>query len=309
MINNIKFNFTIADLENLSGVKIPTIRMWEKRYTLLSPKRTETNIRLYDINDLRKLLNIVYLTNSGFKISKVAGLSASELNNKVKESYQKKNSEALLVNDFIISSLTFDNDLFHKTYNTLIEKYSFSEMFVKAFIPLLERIGILWQTSTLTPANEHFISYHILRKLYSNIDVAEKLTRKTKKDRLYVLFLPHNEIHELGLLYTYYELLLREMNVVYLGQSVEINEMKCFANPDSRNVFISNFTVAPANRKTEEYIESLHDSLLKNTNNQFLLSCNKVQPSKEYDERAIHLFSRIPDLIENVDSNLIEEKL
>lgn len=309
MINNIKFHFTIADLENLSGVKIPTIRMWEKRYALLSPERTDTNIRLYDIDDLRKLLNIVYLTNSGSKISKVASLSASELNNRVKESYQKKNSEALLVNDFIISSLTFDNDLFHKTYNTLIEKYSFSEMFVKAFIPLLERIGILWQTSTLTPANEHFISYHILRKLYTNIDIAEKLTRKTNRSRLYILFLPHNEIHELGLLYTYYELLLREMNVVYLGQSVEINEMKCFANPDSQNVFISNFTVAPESRKTEEYLENAYDSLLKNTNNQFLLSCNKVAASKEYQDKGIHLFSRIPDLIESVDSNLIEENL
>ena len=308
MMNNIKFHFTIADLENLSGVKIPTIRMWEKRYNLLSPQRTDTNIRLYDISDLRKLLNIVYLTNIGQKISKVSSYTSVELNTKVKESYQKRNSEALLVNDFIISSLTFDNNLFHKTYNTLIEKYSFSDLFVKAFIPLLERIGILWQTSTLTPANEHFISYHILRKLYTNIDIAEKLSRRNTQDRLFVLYLPHNEIHELGLLYTYYELLMREMNVVYLGQSVELKEMKCFANKDSQNIFISNFTVAPESRKTEDYLMAAQQELLQGTNNKFFVSCSKVQASSLYEEQGIHIFNRIPDLIEALDNQVILEQ-
>lgn len=308
MMNNIKFHFTIADLENLSGVKIPTIRMWEKRYNLLSPQRTDTNIRLYDISDLRKLLNIVYLTNIGQKISKVSSYTSVELNTKVKESYQKRNSEALLVNDFIISSLTFDNNLFHKTYNTLIEKYSFSDLFVKAFIPLLERIGILWQTSTLTPANEHFISYHILRKLYTNIDIAEKLSRRNTQDRLFVLYLPHNEIHELGLLYTYYELLMREMNVVYLGQSVELKEMKCFANKDSQNIFISNFTVAPESRKTEDYLMAAQQDLLQGTNNKFFVSCSKVQASSLYEEQGIHIFNRIPDLIEALDNQVILEQ-
>jgi len=308
MMNNIKFHFTIADLENLSGVKIPTIRMWEKRYNLLSPQRTDTNIRLYDISDLRKLLNIVYLANAGHKISKVAGYTPVELNTKVKESYQKKNSEALLVNDFIISSLTFDNNLFHKTYNTLIEKYSFSDLFVKAFIPLLERIGILWQTSTLTPANEHFISYHILRKLYTNIDIAEKLSRRNEQDRLFILYLPHNEIHELGLLYTYYELLMREMNVVYLGQSVEIKEMKCFANKDSQNIFISNFTVSPESRKTEDYLLMAQQDLLQDTNNKFFVSCSKVEASSQYEEQGIHIYNRIPDLIEALDNQVILEQ-
>ncbi len=308
MMNNIKFHFTIADLENLSGVKIPTIRMWEKRYNLLSPQRTDTNIRLYDISDLRKLLNIVYLTNIGQKISKVSSYTPVELNTKVKDSYQKRNSEALLVNDFIISSLTFDNNLFHKTYNTLVEKYSFSDLFVKAFIPLLERIGILWQTSTLTPANEHFISYHILRKLYTNIDIAEKLSRRNTQDRLFVLYLPHNEIHELGLLYTYYELLMREMNVVYLGQSVEIKELKCFANKDSQNIFISNFTVAPESRKTEDYLMAAQQDLLQGTNNKFFVSCSKVQASSLYEEQGIHIFNRVPDLIEALDNQVILEQ-
>ena len=308
MMNNIKFHFTIADLENLSGVKIPTIRMWEKRYNLLSPQRTDTNIRLYDISDLRKLLNIVYLTNIGQKISKVSSYTSVELNTKVKESYQKRNSEALLVNDFIISSLTFDNNLFHKTYNTLIEKYSFSDLFVKAFIPLLERIGILWQTSTLTPAKEHFISYHILRKLYTNIDIAEKLSKRNTQDRLFILYLPHNEIHELGLLYTYYELLMREMNVVYLGQSVEIKEMKCFANKDSQNIFISNFTVAPESRKTEDYLITAQQGLVQGTNNKFFVSCSKVHASSLYEEQGIYIFNRVPDLIEALDNQVILEQ-
>lgn len=309
MINNIKFEFTIADLENLSGIKIPTIRMWEKRYSILTPKRTSTNIRLYDIDELRKLLNVVYLTNAGHKISKVAALSPSELNTKVKESYQKKNSEALLVNDFIISSLTFDNDLFHKTYNTLIEKYSFSDLFIKAFVPLLEKIGILWQTSTLTPANEHFISCHILRKLYSNIDIAEKLTRKSSVNQMFILFLPYNEIHELGLLFTYYQLLLREKNVVYLGQSVDINELKCFSTENSSNIFVSNFTVAPESRKTEEYLDFAHEVLLRDNNNKFLLSCNKVEASDEYESKGIYLFKRIPELIKNLESHAISTNI
>ena len=101
---------------------------------------------------------------------------------------------------------------------------------------------------------------------------------------------------------------MREMNVVYLGQSVELKEMKCFANKDSQNIFISNFTVAPESRKTEDYLMAAQQELLQGTNNKFFVSCSKVQASSLYEEQGIHIFNRIPDLIEALDNQVILEQ-
>ncbi|MDX5583662.1 MAG: MerR family transcriptional regulator, partial [Aureibaculum sp.] len=208
MLNTIKTQFSIKDLENFTGIKSHTIRIWEKRYGLLKPKRTDTNIRYYDSNNFLKLLNINLLYNHGYKISKIAEFSESTLLIKVKELISDKAMEEGTLNSFKVAMVNFDVVLFNDTYNKLLSYKSFREIFLEVFIPLLEHIGFLWQTKSLKPIHEHFISNLIIQKIQSNIE-RNQTVNYNETDKVFVLYLPMHEIHELGLLYLNYELTLR----------------------------------------------------------------------------------------------------
>ena len=199
-MNNIKVNFSIKDLENLTGIKAHTIRIWEKRYNLLSPDRSDTNIRNYSLTSFQKLLNISYLNNNGLKISKIASLKEEEIPIKVREIASRGKVEDHAINAFKVAMLNFDQVLFYNTYNNLIENKTFNDVFYTVFLPLLKDIGLLWQTHTISPAHEHFISVHIKQKILLNIERLQSLEPKPTS-KTYVLFLPDNEIHDIGLLY------------------------------------------------------------------------------------------------------------
>src|SRR6476620_6390628 len=206
-MNNIKNVFSIKDLENLSGIKAHTIRIWEKRYNILSPTRSNTNIRSYSTADLQKLLNITLMHNYGYKISKVVQMSDSELIKSIKTVTASKMVQTQALNAFKMAMINFDERLFLSTYDQLLGNKPFHEIFYEVFIPLLEEIGILWQTNTISPAHEHFISHQIRMRLLLNIYNMQR-QNDLNTNKVYVLFLPLNEIHELGLLYINYELLL-----------------------------------------------------------------------------------------------------
>ena len=157
-VNNIKQDFTIKDLENISGIKAHTIRIWEKRYSLLTPKRTETNIRYYTPENLTKLLNIVLLNNNSFKISKIAAMSDDDIKLQSRELAFSIATNDEAINAFKVSMFQFDKILFNNTYNKLLHKKTFREIFKDVFIPFLEHIGLLWQTDTLIPFITSFIS-------------------------------------------------------------------------------------------------------------------------------------------------------
>jgi len=199
-MNIVKDNFSIKDLENLSGIKAHTIRIWEKRYKLLNPNRTDTNIRYYSLASLQKLLNIVLLCNNGYKISKIGQLSEEEIPFLVKQigSEGSINNESL--NSFKLAMINFDQGLFAQTYNTLITTKTFREIFYDVFIPLLTELGLLWQTDTITPAHEHFITGLIKQKVIANTEKLPLLDTQNRS-QVFVLFLPENEIHEIGLLF------------------------------------------------------------------------------------------------------------
>jgi DNA-binding transcriptional MerR regulator len=169
-MNNIKNVFSIKDLENLSGIKAHTIRIWEKRYNVLQPMRTDTNIRLYDLQSLQKLLNITLLHDYGYKISKIATYSEEKIPSLVREIITTKNANNHAISDFKMAMMNFDQDLFFKTYDWLIAKKTFKEVFLQVFVPLMNELGLLWQTDTITPAHEHFMSYLIKQKLLINIE-------------------------------------------------------------------------------------------------------------------------------------------
>ena len=296
-LNTIKTKFSIKDLENFTGIKSHTIRIWEKRYGLLKPNRTDTNIRYYDADDFLKLLNINLLYNNGFKISKIADFSEDTLFLKAKELISDKAQEDGAINSFKIAMLNFDAVLFNDAYNKLLSYKSFREIFLEVFIPLLEHIGYLWQTKTIKPVHEHFISNLITQKIQSNIERNQTINYK-KNDPVYVLYLPENEIHELGLLYLHYELTLRNHHSIYLGQSISkeyVADLKSFYN----NIcFISYFTIEPSDEHFLSYLEDIHNELLIGTKNNFWFLGRKAVEHKNMKFKPqIRAFLSINELL------------
>lgn len=261
-MNNIKEQFTIKDLENLSGVKAHTIRIWEKRYGLLAPQRTDTNIRYYDIASLQKLLNVSLLNSNGYKISKIANIPEDKISATVRELISKKGVNHHAINSFKLSMLNFDQKLFDHTYNQLLAQKSFREIFLNLFVDFLEEIGLLWQTSSITPAHEHFITNLIKQKIQLHL---EKLQLQTpdKTNNVFVLFLPINEIHELGLLYAHLELMLHGYHSIYLGQSVPLSNLKALQQLHSKIVFVSYFTVYPLVEELNDYLSEVKQDVLR----------------------------------------------
>ncbi|MGF1559262.1 MAG: MerR family transcriptional regulator [Flavobacteriaceae bacterium] len=252
-MNNVKKSFSIRDLENLTGIKAHTIRIWEKRYKLLSPERTDTNIRTYSLESLQKLLNITLLYNNGHKISKIAKIPEGNIPLIVREMVSKSSAKNHHINAFKLAMINFDQSLFLSTYDSLLPDKSFREIFKEIFIPLLNELGLLWQTDTIGPAHEHFVTSLIKQKILIN---TEKLQYNTpiKKNKIFVPFLPENEIHEIGLLFVNYEIVLRGYKSIYLGQTVPLDTLKDVLNYFDNLCFVSYFTVAPSKDKMEKYI-------------------------------------------------------
>jgi methanogenic corrinoid protein MtbC1 len=260
-MNNIKNVFTIKDLENLSGIKAHTIRIWEKRYAILEPMRTENNIRYYDSKSLQKLLNICTLHSFGYKISAISKITDEKLPVMVREILSVKNMQNHVLNSFKLSMMNFDPTVFAETYNDLLQAYSFREIFYTFFIPLLEEIGILWQTSTITPAHEHFISALIKQKIAANTEGLPAVTTP-KSDRTYILYLPENEIHEIGLMFINYELILNGYKTVYLGESVPIENVQDAKNYFTDITYITYVTINPSGGTINNYLTSFKEHIL-----------------------------------------------
>ena len=296
-MNNIKTEFTIKDLESFSGIKAHTIRIWEKRYNLLTPNRTDSNIRYYDISNLQKLLNVSLLNNHGLKISKIADLSESQILANVREVISKNGIESQSSNMFKLAMLNFDETLFVKTYNGLLAKYSFREIVKKIFIPLLNEIGLLWQVSSITPAHEHFITNLIRQKIYTNIETVQ-LSEVSNNSKLFVLYLPLNEIHELGLLYLHYELLLHGYKSIYLGQSVPVSNLTDVTKVYDNCCFVSYLTVEPSKISVEAYMDTVADEVLQNSENELWLLGQKVADAASLTLKSnVKSFSSIDDLL------------
>ncbi|KGL63762.1 MerR family transcriptional regulator [Polaribacter sp. Hel1_85] len=297
-MNNIKQDFTIKDLENISGIKAHTIRIWEKRYNLLEPKRTNTNIRFYSNKNLQKLLNIVLLNNNNFKISKIAKMSDEELIMQSKEMAFNSATNDEAINSFKLAMFQFDKILFNNSYHKLLHKKTFREIFKDVFIPFLNHIGLLWQTDTLMPAHEHFISNLIAQKIQIN---TEKLQYSiTNSNKTYVLFLPENEIHELGLLYLNYELVLRGNHTIYLGQSLPLNNLDYFFKNEREICFVTSMTVMPFDDKIEDYFKQI-DVILTGTNHKLIAIGRKVNSIKNKKFNSnIELHNSVEDLLKEL---------
>lgn len=297
-MNNIKNVFSIKDLENLSGIKAHTIRIWEKRYNVLEPLRTDTNIRYYDLPQLQKLLNITLLHQYGYKISIISKLPATRIPELVREITSEKNTKSHAISAFKIAMMNFDQTLFLTTFEDLLKQKSFTDVFNEIVIPLVNEIGLLWQTDTITPAHEHFIFYLIKQKLIVNIELNQK-TAPTKDHKTFVLYLPENELHELGLLYLNYQITLLGYKTIYLGQSIPIENLKDIKKYFSNLVYICYTTVQPEKAYINSYIKNLNTEIIDNTTEAWLIGkqCEDVDLN---NYKNIKAFKSIQTLIDNV---------
>jgi DNA-binding transcriptional MerR regulator len=296
-MNNVKNVFSIKDLENISGIKAHTIRIWEKRYNVLEPMRSDTNIRYYNLVNLQKLLNITLLHEHGYKISRIAKFTEQQIPEAVREIISVKSVKSHAISSFKMAMINFDQSLFTKTYDTLLSEKSFREVFYEVFIPLMNEIGLLWQSDTITPAHEHFISYLIKQKLLINTEKLQVL-QPTNDDKVFVLYLPSNEIHELGLMYLNYEVLHHGYRSIYLGESIPLDNLKDLKKYFNKVTFISYLTVEPNKEEINPYIKAINEEVLNDTDTELWLlgrMVDFIEPQNISNKTRI--FRSISDLV------------
>jgi DNA-binding transcriptional MerR regulator len=244
--------YSIKDLERITGVKAHTIRIWEKRYGIVEPARTESNIRLYCDMEVKKLMNVSILLRNGYKISKVAEYDQEELGRKVMEVSMVTNGHDSQIESLVVAMIEMDESKFEKLLGMAIIKEGFENAIYKVLYPFFERVGVLWQAGSINPAHEHFITNLVKQKIYVAIDTIPVPTGQDVKK--FLLFLPEWELHELGLLVYDYMIKSRGFKVIYLGQNVpeeDVYAVTDFLNPD---YLFTSFANSIEKEKLESYI-------------------------------------------------------
>lgn len=214
--------YSIKDIERISGIKAHTLRIWEKRYAILKPKRSETNIRYYGSEDLKKVLNIAILQQHGMRISKIVEMPQEEIVQRVLDISENDGDRKTQIENLMLAMLDLDETRFERTLANCILRFGFKETLLQIVYPFFFQVGMLWQTGSVNPGQEHFISNLIRQKLIVAID--NEGMKSQKGGKTFLLFLPEGELHELGILF--YNYLIRQAghSVIYLGQSVPIED-------------------------------------------------------------------------------------
>ncbi|MCE6987576.1 MerR family transcriptional regulator [Dyadobacter sp. CY323] len=219
-------HYSIKDLERISSTKAHTIRIWEQRYHLLQPERTDTNIRVYGDDELKKLLNICTLLDRGMKISRISKMSKAEISQEIDqiiaESFQADVHTMAIINRALIAISTYDSHLFDSLFSDAVKRLGLRKTYERIIYPLLVRTGLMWTKDDLLPSQEHFLSNLIRQKLFAAIDT---LPLPAEADQTWVLFLNEQEDHEIGLLFANYLIRQYGKNVVYLGARVPYSDL------------------------------------------------------------------------------------
>ena len=274
--------YSIKDLERLSGIKAHTIRIWEKRYGLIEPTRTSTNIRTYCDAELKKILNISILNRNGLKISKIAQLTPGEISGLVTKLTEDTKDTSSQFDSLYISMIDLDENLFEKIISRSIIQLGFEQMVIQLLFPFFNRIGIMWQTGTISPAQEHFISNLFRQKLIVAIDSIFSTDKANPKT--FILYLSENELHELGLLFIYYLLKKRGHKVIYLGAMLPFDSLQAIVK------------LKPAEYLVTSVVSSYEDD---NLNEYF------TRIAREFSDKKIIVSGRRAESIQISAQNLI----
>lgn len=250
-------HFSISDLEQLSGIKAHTIRMWEQRYGLLRPVRTATNIRMYCNDDLRRLLNVSTLCSRGKRISQVACLSDAEIQAAVLACCNDAHDYNQQVNALLAAMLSFDEQRLNQLFSEAANQLGFEKMMLFVAYPLLQRIGLMWLAGTVNPAQEHLLAHLLRQKLLAATDALPTVPASARR---WVLFLPANELHELALLFMNYTLRARGQHTLYLGQNLPVEELTEVCKTYQPDAVVSVLTSQPERGRVAEFAREVSAS-------------------------------------------------
>lgn len=251
----------------MSGIKAHTLRIWELRYGILKPQRTSTNIRYYNNNDLRRILNIAILNKNGYKISGIAGLDDTALVKEVEKYLNNYLRDSSRIESLYLSLLDMDEAKIENTVNTAILSLGFENTIEKMVFPFLHHLGNMWQVGAISSAQEHFISNLIRQKLIVGLD--KLVPDHHPSPKTFLFFLPNSELHELGLLYACYLAKSKGHKCIYLGQSVPLEDLVSISRTTLPHYLVSILTSRLPDNDLVDFLESCCREL---ETGQFLLS-------------------------------------
>ena len=251
--------YSIKDLENLSGIKAHTLRIWEQRYDLIRPKRTDTNIRYYDDDNLKLILNVALLNDNGYKISKIASMDMDEMRAEVMKLTERSLTHDDQIHALTICMIEMDEERFDKVLSTNILKLGFEQSMMNIVYPFMSKIGVLWQTGAINPAHEHFISNLVRQKLIVAID-GQVVSGDGKK---FLLFLPEGELHEISLLFASFLIKSKGNKVIYLGQNTPFEDLMTVYKIHQPDYMMTVITTSPTSENSQEYLNLLAESFPK----------------------------------------------
>jgi DNA-binding transcriptional MerR regulator len=249
--------YSIKDLETLSGIKAHTIRIWEKRYNVITPDRTDTNIRTYCDSDLKKLLNIALLNNHGLKISKISKLKYEDICKEVEKLAISATSYDSHIDRLILAMVDLDRPKFEVLLRETTNMMGFEGVCINVLYPFLQKIGIMWMAESITPAQEHFITSLIIQKMYVATDALYSPEAKEKKA---IFFLREGELHEMGLLFYRYLMKKRGVEAIYLGQSVPFDDLKQVVQSHKPHYLVTAMVATLDEDALEAYLNKLSSS-------------------------------------------------
>lgn len=247
-------SFTIKELEALSGIKAHTIRIWEQRYNFLRPSRTETNIRRYSNEELKTLLTVALLNKYGYKISKIDSMSHEDRKKAVLDLSPQEAYNERVVNKMIGYMIDMRNIEFEHILNDHIAEHGIEKTITEIIFYFLEKVGILWHTNHILPVQEHIVSNIVRQKILSAID---NLPLVHKQGPVFLLFLPEDEHHEMGLLFVYYLLRKRKLPVIYLGSSVPFKDVQFLFEYKTPDYLYLHLTAFPRRHDLQKYLTHL----------------------------------------------------
>lgn len=250
-------HYSIKDLEHLSGIKAHTIRIWEQRYNIIQPQRTDTNIRLYDDEDLKLVLNIALLKEHGHKISNISKLNLDKMNAEILEIKDQNLVYLDQIHALTVAMIDLDEERFEKNISTNFLQLGFENTMVNIIYPFLSKIGNLWVTGTIGPAQEHFILNLIRQKIIVAID--GQIIKPSENTKKFLLYLPEGEYHEIGLLFAHYVIRSRNHRTFYFGQSLPLNELIFAIETHKPDCIFVSITTVPSNEEVQPYLDKLFE--------------------------------------------------
>lgn len=288
--------FTIRDIENLSGIKAHTLRVWEQRYGIIKPMRKDSNHRLYGIDDLKKILRISYLYHEGYKISKIADMSEQEIR-KLALEFSPKGSHEVFINQLMESSIDFDEVAFRRAMDAVLLHLSLEKAMTLVIYPFFHKIGMLWLTGNIVPAQEHFATNIIRNKII--LASSQLKARKVVANRKYLIFCPKGEYHEIPILFVQYSLRQRGIPSMYFGVNTDTAQISDFLEKnEATHLFlhlITNFT----HHEPASILHDLHQQFPKLT----ILASGRAFKDLEVTNKKTRIFNTVQDFISYVDKD------